>query len=233
MSALHHVFEFAGFGVEIVLVFGVAADQQRQALGDVDAAVAHGLQFFRIVGQQAHGSDAEMIVNVLGDGKVAGIDRQAERKVGFDGVHALILQGVGADFVDQADAAAFLAQIDDNAAAFGLHRAHGSLKLGAAVAFLRCQRVAGQAFGVDAREHGGAVAPVAHGQGDVFLAAAAVFKTVHGEHAVFGGQAAGSKVSDGVIHKAFLFAWVVCVYCPQRSFRQPENAFQAALGVLN
>ena len=189
--------QFGGFGIQIVLVFGVAADVQRQAFGDADAALAQGFQFFGVVGQQADAADVEIVVDVFGDGEIARIHGQVEGEIGFYGIHALVLQGVGADFVDEPDAAPFLAQIDENAAPFLADGVQGCFKLGAAVAFLREECVSGKAFGVDAGENGRAVCNIAHNKGDVFLPAAAVFKTVHLEYAVCGGQAAGGDVADG------------------------------------
>ena len=89
--------------------------------------------------------------------KIAGIDRQAKREIGFNGVHALILQGVGADFVDQADAAPLLAQIGNAAAPRLLHRPHRRFKLRAAVALARKQRVARETLRMHPRQNRQAV----------------------------------------------------------------------------
>ena len=67
----HHVVEFLGFGVEVVLVFGVDADVQREAFGDVDAGLLQGVDFFGVVGEQADAADAEVVVDFFGEGEVA------------------------------------------------------------------------------------------------------------------------------------------------------------------
>ena len=176
-----------GFGVEVVLVFGVDADVQREAFGDVDAGLLQGVDFFGVVGEQADAADAEVVVDFFGEGEVARVDGQAEGEIGFHGVHAFVLQGVGADFVDEPDAAPFLAQVHNHAAPFGGNGLHGGFELGAAVAFLREEGVAGEAFGVDAGENGLGGGDVAHYEGDVFLPGSAVLVAVHLVGAVFGG----------------------------------------------
>jgi hypothetical protein len=101
---------------------------------------------------------------------VAGVGVEAQLQVGFDRVGAGFLQAVGADLVDQADAAAFLAQVEQDAAAFGGDFLQRAFELGAAVAALREHHVAGQAFRVDARQRRLAAAEVAQRHGQVFLA---------------------------------------------------------------
>ena len=119
--------EFFGFGVQIALIFGVHAHHQRHTFGNADAAVAQGLQFFGVVGQQFHGLHVQIIVNMLGDAEIARIHGQPQSQIGFHRVHAFILQGIGADFVDESNAAAFLPQIHQHAAPFGLNRRQSSL----------------------------------------------------------------------------------------------------------
>ena len=68
-----------------------------------------------IVGQQLDLGIAEIEQDVRGEVVVARLDRGADGDVGIDRVVALILQGVGPDLVDEADAAALLVgQVDEN-----------------------------------------------------------------------------------------------------------------------
>ena len=64
----------------------------------------------------------------------------------LDRVGALFLQAVRANLVDEADATAFLTQVEQDAAAFLRNAAQRALELRAAVAALAEQRVSGQAF---------------------------------------------------------------------------------------
>ncbi len=49
---------------------------------------------------------------------VAEVGGEAEFFVGFDGIEALFLEFVGVDFCGEADAAAFLAEVEEYAAFF-------------------------------------------------------------------------------------------------------------------
>jgi len=69
-----------------------------------------------------------------------------------------------------ADAAAFLAQVEQDAAAFLGDALQRAFELGAAVAALREHHVAGQAFGVHPRQHRLAGRQVAQSHRQVFLA---------------------------------------------------------------
>ena len=89
----------------------------------------------------------------------------AQLDVGFDGVHALVLQFVGFELGHQADAAALLLLVEQNAGACWaiLLRASSSCKT--AVAAQRAEDVAGEALRVNADERRSGV-DVAHDQRD-------------------------------------------------------------------
>ena len=81
---------------------------------------------------------------------------------------AALLEFVRAQLGQQADAAALVAaQVDHDAAALLGDALHGGLELGAAVAALRAEDVAGEALGVDPDQQVLAVADVAVDEGDV------------------------------------------------------------------
>ena len=77
----------------------------------------------------------------------------AEPFVGLDRIHANILQMIGVEFGDQADAPAFLAEINNRAFACLFDSPHGFVKLAAAIAPLGMKDVAGQAFAVHAHQY--------------------------------------------------------------------------------
>ena len=107
--------------------------------------------------------------HLRGGGVVAGVLGQAERGVGGVGVEALVLEGVRVELVVEADAAALLAEVEQDAAAVcdPLHRL---AQLRAAVAPGRAEDVAGQALGVQPDERVVPGAGVAQHDGHVFLA---------------------------------------------------------------
>ncbi len=105
-------------------------------------------------------------------GVLARVDRQSEIEVRVDGIGAAILEVVGAQLAEQADAAALMsAQIEHDAAALGRDRCHRRVQLRAAVAPVGAEHVARQAFGVHAHQGVLAVpagsADVAEHQGNV------------------------------------------------------------------
>gem|GEM_PF-6598449 len=97
--------------------------------------------------------------------KFAAVGLEAELDVGFHGVEALVLQLIGFEFRHQADAAALLLLIEQNAGASLGDFAQGKLELQAAVAAQRVEDVSGEALGVNAHERRRGV-DVAHDQRD-------------------------------------------------------------------
>ena len=58
---------------------------------------------------------AEVLEDLQADAVVAQVGAVAEGEVGLDGVEPLVLEGVGPDLLDQADAAPLLGQVDQGA----------------------------------------------------------------------------------------------------------------------
>ena len=81
--------------------------------------------------------------------------------VGLDRVRALILQLIGAQLIEQPDAAALLVFVDQQAAAFGGDGIEGQLELPAAIAAQAVEHVAGETLGMDAHQ-GRAAGEIAH-----------------------------------------------------------------------
>ena len=74
--------------------------------------------FLGLLVKQPNFREAQVLEQLNADAVVAGVGLVAQGQVGFDRVQALVLQGVGLDLFDQADAAAFLRQIDQHAGPF-------------------------------------------------------------------------------------------------------------------
>ena len=72
---------------------------------------------------------------------------------GLHRVKALLLKHIRLQFVDQTDAAAFLAHVEDDATAFRLHLAHRGLELFSAVTAHGTEHISGEALGMHAAEH--------------------------------------------------------------------------------
>src|SRR5690606_15059500 len=100
--------------------------------------------------------------------------------VGVGGIEALLLQPVGAKLVDQPNAAAFLREIEKDAAARLVNRFERTAKLLPAVAFQRADQIAGKAFRMQPREDGRAPVRVTNDDGKMLDAAVLGAKGVDG-----------------------------------------------------
>ena len=116
------------------------------ALGHDDSGAFEGGDFLRIVGQQADAVQVEVTQDVAGHLVVPQVSFKAEFDVGLHGVEAVVLQFVGAEFVEQADAAAFLVLINDQSTTFGGDQVESEFELGTAIAAQAMKHVAGEAF---------------------------------------------------------------------------------------
>src|SRR5699024_2955498 len=83
-----------------------------------------------------------------------GVGGQPLFQVGVHGVHAVVLQPVGAYFGGQTGAASFVtAQVDQHATAFGRDGCSCGGQLRPAVTAQRPERFTGEAFRMDSHEH--------------------------------------------------------------------------------
>src|SRR5262245_54455292 len=147
--------ELVLLGGEVAGVVFVGRDLNRYALFDVQAIAAFEADdFFRIVGKQADLANAEIDEDLGADSVLAQIRREAEALIGFDGVQPLqLLQLIGAQLGQQADAAAFLAHVQDDTLARLGDLEHRLVQLRAAVAQHAGEDVAGQALAVNANKN--------------------------------------------------------------------------------
>ena len=148
-------------GHQVADVVGVGPHRQRHALDDVQAVPIQTDALGRVVGEQPHRPDAEVDEDLRTDAVVAGVRGQAQLEVGVDGVVAGVLQLIGLQLVQQADAAALVtAHVEHHAAALAGDHRHRGVELGTAVTPTGTEHVAGEALRVHAHEH---VVPVGPG----------------------------------------------------------------------
>lgn len=102
-----------------------------------EADALHG-----IVSHEAHLSYSKLMEYLGAHAVVALVGLVAELEIGIDGINALLLKLVSPDLVHQADSAALLTEIEDNAASLLLDHLHGLVELLAAVAALRSEDIA-------------------------------------------------------------------------------------------
>ena len=92
--------------------------------------------------------DPERAQHRRGMAIVALVVGKAEPPIGIDRVEPAVLQRIGAELVGKADPAAFLAEVEQHAAAGLADDPQRFLELRPAIAFQRAEHVAGQAFAV-------------------------------------------------------------------------------------
>ena len=134
-------------------------------------------------------------------GVVAGVDGQAERGLRVDRVGAGVLLGVGAQLVDEPDAATLVAAEVDDDPALAADAGQRSPAAGPAVAPERAEGVAGQALAVQARTRTGprGPQPARADEGDVLVAGQGVAVAVGREGAVDRRDAGRREPLDPVV----------------------------------
>ena len=152
------------FGAQVAFVVLVGLNDDGHGLHNLQSVTFEAAAFDGVVGEQPHLPHAEVAQHLGSDAVVAFVGFEAEGEVGVNGVHALLLQVVGFQLVDQADATPLLTHIEDYAATFLLYHAHGLVQLVAAVAFTAAEDVAGGAAGMHTHQHGLIVFPFAFRQ---------------------------------------------------------------------
>ena len=92
----------------------VGGNREADPPGYLDAQAADAGHFVRVVGDQLHAGDAQVFHDLHGQVVLALVGLEAEGDVGLDGVHAVVLERVGLNLVVQADAPAFLPEVDQS-----------------------------------------------------------------------------------------------------------------------
>lgn len=163
------------------------ASDDGHAFTDVDASLFEGGDLVGVVGHRPHTGDAEMAADGTGQAVIAEVDAKTKSFVGFNSVGALVLQLIGAQFVDDADTAAFFHFINDEPAAGLGDGGQGNLQLFAAIAAQAMEDVAGEALGVDPQEGRGGK-EVSEGDRDGLFPAlfGLPFKAVYAKVAILG-----------------------------------------------
>ena len=105
---------------------------------------------------------AQVLEDLQADAVVARVGAVAQGEVGLDGVEPLVLEVVGPDLLDQADAPPLLRQVDQGADPLVADHRQGHVELVAAVAAQRVEQVAGEARRVEPDQRGLDRLEVAH-----------------------------------------------------------------------
>jgi hypothetical protein len=106
--------------------------------------------FVRIIRKQTNAVDPEGPQGSGGEAVVPRICGESQMLIGFDGVHTAVLKLVGPQFIHQPNSTALLRQIKKKACPRRRNFSKRQLQLGAAIATLRTEHVAGKALRVNA-----------------------------------------------------------------------------------
>src|SRR5437868_3685046 len=141
----------------------------RHALIDGQAVTFETDKFPRIIGNRPDRLEAEIEKNLGADSVVAQVRLEAEPLIRFDGIDSLVLKLVGLELVEQADAAALLIEIDDDALSFFGNHFHRGVELPTTVAAQGMKHVARQALRVHPHENTRIGTDIPINEGDMLM----------------------------------------------------------------
>ncbi len=122
-----------------------------------------------IVGQQPDRADPQVLEDQGGHMIIAFIGLMPQQEIGIYRVVACVLEVIGAQFVQKADAATFLAQVDKDSTFGGGNAMESLVQLLTAVAAERAEDIACTTFRMDTHQHIGGIGYLTMDQGQMFL----------------------------------------------------------------
>ena len=146
-SGLEMVSGAHGLGFQIGLVMAVGGKGVGNPFSYFDIVTFQSLDLGRVVGHQPHLVETATAQHVGGNPEKPLIGVETQLFIGLEGVEAVILKGISAEFIGQADTPAFLGKIEQNAgASFAFrHCRQCAAQLIAAIAAQRAEKIAGEA----------------------------------------------------------------------------------------
>ena len=127
----------------------IAAGNYTNYTEDDIVAAARLLTGFRVTYRSGYATSLDPDTGILrGYAKIACIDSETQPDIGINRIKALILQGIGAQFVDQANAPPFLPQVEEDTPATVCDFLQRCIQLRATIAFEAAQHITGQTFAV-------------------------------------------------------------------------------------
>src|SRR5262249_30845536 len=144
LDQLEQVAQLVLFGFEIFARALGGMDLQRNALDDLEAVAADRHVLGGVIRHQSHPANPEIPQDLAADSVVSDVGWESELLIGRDGVVPLVLQLVGFQLVDEADAPSLLKQIEKDSLAGLGDFLQSELELRATVAPERSKHVACQ-----------------------------------------------------------------------------------------
>ena len=111
------------FQVKQVVLSG--KDLDGDPLSDFQAVFGQLVDFVGIVGEKPHAAYSQVPQYLRADVIFSLVSGKAKSQVRLQGIHALLLQFVSPQFVDQSDSPAFLTHVEQDSPAFFFNLCHG------------------------------------------------------------------------------------------------------------
>ena len=179
--------QLVSFGVEVALIVRISLGSNGNLIDDLETVALETDHLFGIVGEQPNLPDAEIVEDLSPHPVVAQVGGEAQFLVGFHGIEALFLEFVGVDLGGESDSAAFLTQVEQDAAVLG-DAFQGGVELAPTIAAARAEDVAGEALRVHPDEHWFVGIDLAPGESEMMGAIGMDAIEVAIEIAVVGGE---------------------------------------------
>src|SRR5436189_6401928 len=133
-NALEQVPELRLFCLEIFFVVRIGFGPNRHLLDHLQTVALQADNFLWIIGEEPELSHAQIEKNLCPEAVIAQVSCVPEFRVGLYRVESFLLQLVSVDFCRQADTAALLAHVNQNALTFLLDLPHCRVQLISAIA---------------------------------------------------------------------------------------------------
>src|SRR6266436_1877350 len=118
--------EFFFLGAQIFAISLVGRNLNRHALDDAQTIAVQANDFLGIVGEESNLPDAQIDEDLSADAVMTQVGAETKPAIGLNGIQAFfLLQAVGLQLAQQADASALLAHVEDNALVGLSHLLHG------------------------------------------------------------------------------------------------------------
>src|SRR5262249_37725792 len=178
------VAELVALRREVAGVLRLRRRLDRDLLDDLNAEPLDPDDLLRVVREDPDGREAEVGEDLVADPVIPHVGCEAELEVRLDRVEPVLLQLVGLQLVEEADAPSLLCHVEKYTAVLGRYAFERLFELLAAVAAKRVKHVPGEALGVDADEDVLRACDVTFDQGDVVLSGELLAERDRGELAV-------------------------------------------------
>ena len=184
LEPFEQVTHFAFFGLQIAARGFRNTGLAGNSFHHLDPAAFQLPDFFRIIREQADFLCAKFIQDLRGEIVIARVRGEPQFLIGFHRIHSAVLKFVSAKLIHQADAAAFLWQIEKYAGGSLPDFLERQFELCAAIAAQRRKDISSKTLRMHAYQRRNPALQIASNQSHPFFHRAAPFESVNGKAAV-------------------------------------------------